>query len=146
MAMNIDGIDEGLVLDHVQPGTAIAIYDALDLDKLGSTVAIITFATSKKQGRKDVIKIATPADLDLDVLGYLDPGITVNVIRGGKVVEKVSLKLPEELHEVLRCNNPRCITRDEAGIEHRFTLSDPETATYRCYYCETKAKPRTVAN
>lgn len=141
MAMRIDSIDDGLVLDHIRPGTAIDIYDALDLDELGVMVAIITFATSKKRGRKDVIKIATPAELDLDVLGYLDPGITVNVIRGGHVVEKVSLKLPDEL-SILRCHNPRCITRDEPSIEHRFTLSDPETATYRCFYCETKAEPR----
>lgn len=140
MPMRIDSIDDGLVLDHIRPGTAIDIYDALELDELGVMVAIITFATSKKRGRKDVIKIATPAELDLDVLGYLDPGITVNVIRGGQVVEKVSLKLPEELFDILQCHNPRCITRDETGIEHRFTLSDPTTGTYRCFYCETKVK------
>lgn len=138
--MHIDSIEDGIVLDHLQPGTALRIYESLGLEKLGTMVAIITYATSKKQGRKDVIKIASPTDLDFDVLGYLDPNITVNVIRGGKVVEKVSLQLPEELFDILQCHNPRCITCDETGIEHRFTLSDPTTGTYRCFYCETKVK------
>ena len=116
------------------------IYDLLGLGSLDCTVAIIKNAQSGKMGRKDIIKIDTVTDIDLDVLGYVDPGITVNVIRGGELVEKKNLTLPERLENVLRCKNPRCITSVEPGLKQVFFLADRERKTYRCLYCEAKAE------
>ena len=138
--MNIDSIKHGLVIDHIRSGGAMRIYDLLGLGSLDCTVAIIKNAQSGKMGRKDIIKIDTVTDIDLDVLGYVDPGITVNVIRGGELVEKKNLTLPERLENVLRCKNPRCITSVEPGLKQVFFLSDRERKTYRCLYCEAKAE------
>ena len=138
--MNIDSIKNGLVIDHIRSGGAMRIYDLLGLGSLDCTVAIIKNAQSGKMGRKDIIKIDTVTDIDLDVLGYVDPGITVNVIRGGELVEKKNLTLPERLENVLRCKNPRCITSVEPGLIQVFFLSDRERKTYRCLYCEAKAE------
>ena len=138
--MNIDSIKNGLVIDHIRSGGAMRIYDLLGLGSLDCTVAIIKNAQSAKLGRKDIIKIDTVTDIDLDVLGYVDPGITVNVIRGGELVEKKNLTLPERLENVLRCKNPRCITSVEPGLKQVFFLADRERKTYRCLYCEAKAE------
>lgn len=138
--MNIDSIKNGLVIDHIRSGGAMRIYDLLGLGSLDCTVAIIKNAQSGKMGRKDIIKIDTVTDIDLDVLGYVDPGITVNVIRGGELVEKKNPTLPERLENVLRCKNPRCITSVEPGLKQVFFLSDRERKTYRCLYCEAKAE------
>ena len=138
--MNIDSIKNGLVIDHIRSGGVMRIYDLLGLGSLDCTVAIIKNAQSGKMGRKDIIKIDTVTDIDLDVLGYVDPGITVNVIRGGELVEKKNLTLPERLENVLRCKNPRCITSVEPGLKQVFFLSDRERKTYRCLYCEAKAE------
>ena len=138
--MNIDSIKNGLVIDHIRSGGAMRIYDLLGLGSLDCTVAIIKNAQSGKMGRKDIIKIDTVTDIDLDVLGYVDPGITVNVIRGGELVEKKNLTLPERLENVVRCKNPRCITSVEPGLKQVFFLSDRERKTYRCLYCEAKAE------
>ena len=138
--MNIDSIKNGLVIDHIRSGGAMRIYDLLGLGSLDCTVAIIKNAQSAKLGRKDIIKIDSVTDIDLDVLGYVDPGITVNVIRGGELVEKKNLALPERLENVLKCRNPRCITSVEPGIKQVFFLSDRESKTYRCLYCEAKAE------
>ena len=138
--MNIDSIKNGLVIDHIRSGGAMRIYDLLGLGSLDCTVAIIKNAQSGKMGRKDIIKIDTVTDIDLDVLGYVDPGITVNVIRGGELVEKKNLTLPERLENVLRCKNPRCTTSVEPGLKQVFFLSDRERKTYRCLYCEAKAE------
>ena len=138
--MIVNPIRDGIVLDHITAGKAMEIYRILDLDKLGCTVAIIKHAQSGKLGRKDIIKIDTVTDIDLDVLGYVDPGITVNVIRGGELVEKKQLSLPERLENVLRCRNPRCITSVEPGLKQVFFLSDRKSETYRCIYCEAKAE------
>ena len=135
--MIIGQIKDGIVLDHITAGRSMEIYNVLKLGKLDCTVAMIQNAESPKMGRKDIIKIGTLMDLDLDVLGYLDPGITVNIIRDGKQVEKKCLELPRKLVNIVRCKNPRCITVSEAQLDAIFLLSDAEKHTYRCAYCET---------
>ncbi len=137
--MNIDSIHNGIVLDHIQAGKAMEIYRFLGLDSLDCSVAIIKNAPSKKQGRKDIIKVDSEMDLDLNILGFIDPAITVNVIRDGKLVEKKHLTLPEQIRDVLKCKNPRCITSVEQELPHVFKLTDRSRAVYRCIYCETKA-------
>jgi len=137
--MNVDSIKEGLVLDHITAGSAMRIYHYLNLESLNCPVAIITNVHSKMMGTKDIIKIDANIDIDLDILGYIDPNITVNVIRDSKVVEKKTLKLPKRLHGVLECKNPRCITTTEQELPHIFTLADPDNRTYRCLYCEANA-------
>ena len=137
--MNIDSIHNGIVLDHIQAGKAMEIYRFLGLDSLACSVAIIKNAPSKKQGRKDIIKVDSEMDLDLNILGFIDPAITVNVIRDGKLVEKKHLTLPEQIRDVLKCKNPRCITSVEQELPHVFKLTDRSRAVYRCIYCETKA-------
>ncbi|MEA5070093.1 MAG: aspartate carbamoyltransferase regulatory subunit [Christensenellaceae bacterium] len=134
--MNIDGLDTGIVLDHIQAGRSMEIYRYLNLEALESSVAIIKNVKSKKLGRKDIIKIDEVLDVDLKVLGYIDPGITVNIIRHGQLVDKRKLHLPEEMTNILQCSNPRCITSVEPGIDQVFTLSNPERRAYRCAYCE----------
>ena len=136
--MNIDSIQNGIVLDHIQAGASMEIYKLLGLDKLDCSVAIIKNVKSSKQGRKDIIKIDEPIELDLEVLGYVDPNITVNVIRDGVRVEKKNLQLPERLRNILRCKNPRCITTAEPQLPSEFLLCDPEKRTYRCAYCENE--------
>ena len=138
--LNISGIREGVVLDHIQAGKSMDIYRYLRLGELDCTVAIIKNARSNKMGRKDIIKIEGPLDaIDLDVLGYIDHNITVNIIRDGKLVEKRTLKLPERIRGVLKCKNPRCITSVEQELPQEFVLTDREKRVYRCRYCETQA-------
>jgi len=134
--MNIDSIQNGVVLDHIQAGKSMDIYQYLHLDKLDCSVAIIKNARSARQGKKDIIKIDSPVELDLDVLGYIDPGITVNVIRDSQLVEKKRLQLPQRLVNVIHCKNPRCITVSESQLDAIFLLSDAEKRVYRCAYCE----------
>lgn len=135
--MNIDSIQNGVVLDHIQAGKSMDIYKYLHLDELDCSVAIIKNARSEHMGRKDIIKIDSPLDLDLDVLGYIDSHITVNIIRDGKRVEKKHLELPQKLVNVIHCKNPRCITVAESQLDAVFVLSDAEKHTYRCAYCDT---------
>ena len=133
--LNISGIKEGVVLDHIQAGKSMEIYKYLGLGKLDCTVAIIKNARSSKMGRKDIIKIEGLLNsLDLDILGYIDHNITVNIIKDNKIVEKRELKLPKKLVNVIHCKNPRCITVAEPQLDAIFLLSDPETRTYRCAY------------
>ena len=138
--MIIDAISNGIVIDHISAGKAMKLYNILGLDKLDCSVALLKNVSSGKLGRKDIIKIDSPMEVDLDVLGYIDPNITVNIIRDGKLVEKRTLKLPERITNVIRCKNPRCITSVEQELPQIFTLTDEETRTYRCLYCETKAE------
>ena len=138
--MIIGQIKDGIVLDHITAGTAMTIYHILKLDELDCTVAMIKNADSPKLGKKDILKISTLLDLDLDVLGYLDPGITINVIRDGKVAERRKIGLPERVVGVIKCKNPRCITSVEQEIVHEFKLTDPNKKVYRCIYCEHAAK------
>ena len=139
--LNISGIHEGFVLDHIQAGMSMRIYHDLKLDQLDCTVAIIKNAKSNKMGKKDIIKVECPINaLDLDILGFIDHRITVNVIKDDKIVEKKALHLPKEVHNVIFCKNPRCITSIEQELEQIFVLTDPENKVYRCKYCETKFK------
>ena len=137
--MNIGQIKDGIVLDHITAGNSMNIYNVLHLDKLDCTVALIKNAESPKMGKKDIIKISTLMDIDLDILGYLDPGITVNIIRDGQVAERRHLELPQRVVNVIKCKNPRCITSVEREIVHEFKLTDPVKKVYRCIYCEQKA-------
>lgn len=136
--MNIDSIQNGIVLDHIKSGASMEVYRLLGLSKLDCSVAIIKNAKSSKMGRKDIIKIDSLIDLDLDVLGYVDPGITVSIIKDGVRVEKKQMKLPKKLTNVLKCKNPRCITVAESQLVSEFVLTNPEKRTYCCAYCETE--------
>jgi aspartate carbamoyltransferase regulatory subunit len=136
--MRIDSIKNGIVLDHIKAGKSMEIYEVLGLDKLDCSVAIIKNVPSKKMGRKDIIKIADKFDIDLDVLFYIDPDVTVCVIEDGQIVEKGKLELPEKIVNVVKCKNPRCITSVEQEIDHVFKLVDRENRVYRCQYCEAK--------
>ncbi|MEG1593736.1 MAG: aspartate carbamoyltransferase regulatory subunit [Oscillibacter sp.] len=136
--MNIDSIQNGVVLDHIKAGKCMDIYKYLHLDELDCSVAIIKNVKSAKMGKKDIIKIDSPLDVDLDVLGYIDPDITVNVIRDGVRLAKKHLALPEKLVNVIHCKNPRCITVAEPQLDSIFLLSDPGKHTYRCAYCEAE--------
>ena len=138
--MHIDSIRNGIVLDHIKAGKAMEIYRFLGLDALDCSVAIIKNAPSKKQGKKDIIKIDSEMNLDLNILGFIDPRITVNIIKDGALVEKKHLSLPAQIRDVLKCKNPRCITSVEQELPHIFNLTDPARAVYRCVYCETKAE------
>ena len=137
--LNISGISEGFVLDHIQAGMSLRIYKDLNLDKLDCTVAIIKNAKSNKMGKKDIIKVECPIEaLDLDILGFIDHNITVNVIKGDRIVEKRTLTLPAEIKNVIRCKNPRCITSIEQELDQVFILTDEIKEVYRCKYCEEK--------
>ena len=137
--LNIGKISEGFVLDHIQAGKSMDIYKYLNLVQLDCCVAIIKNAKSNKMGKKDIIKIECPIDIiDLDILGFIDHNITVNIIEDSKIVEKKDLKLPAEIKNVIKCHNPRCITSIEQGLDHVFVLTDPEKEVYRCKYCEEK--------
>ncbi len=137
--MNIDSIQNGIVIDHIKAGSAMVLYDLLHLDTLDVSVAIIKNVNSRKMGKKDIIKIDADIPVDLDVIGYVDPDATINVIKNGVLAEKKSLSLPQTLTNVLRCKNPRCITSCEQELPHVFRLTDEKTKQYRCIYCETKA-------
>ena len=137
--MTIDAISNGVVIDHIPAGKAMVIYKNLKLDQKDCSIAVLQNVSSVKQGRKDIIKIDEEIELDLDVLGYLAPNCTVNIIRNGVNVEKRHLTLPEKLVDVIFCRNPRCITTVEQGIHHVFRLTNAEKGIYRCIYCEAKA-------
>ncbi|MBQ9879727.1 MAG: aspartate carbamoyltransferase regulatory subunit [Clostridia bacterium] len=138
--MNIDEITDGIVIDHITAGRSMAIYRFLGLDKLDCQVAMIQNATSRKMGRKDIIKIDRLIDIDFDVIGCIDPGITIDVIKGGKLAEKRHVDLPETVTGVLVCKNPRCVTSSERGLPQVFRLTDRENKIYRCAYCDSRAK------
>ncbi len=134
--MNIDSIKNGYVIDHIQAGKSLEIYKYLNLGELDTQVAIIKNARSKKSGKKDIIKIDEHTDINLDILGYIDPNITVNKIIDGKIVEKYHPKLPKELVNIIKCKNPRCITSVEKDLIHICELTDEKKGIYRCKYCE----------
>ncbi|MGN0495946.1 MAG: aspartate carbamoyltransferase regulatory subunit [Lachnospiraceae bacterium] len=137
--MNIDGIHNGIVLDHITAGKAMLVYKYLGLDKLDCSVAIIKNVKSNRMGKKDILKIDHPDyDIDLDVLGYIDPGITINIIKDGERVEKKKIGLPERIVNIVKCKNPRCITTTEQGIKQIFKLTDEKRRIYRCAYCEAE--------
>lgn len=137
--MIIDSIQNGIVIDHISAGKAMELYNILGLGELDCTVAILKNVTSGKLGRKDIIKIDRIMELDWDLIGYVDPSITVNIIKDGERVEKRQLKTPEIITGVIRCKNPRCITSVEQELKQVFKLTDPEKRVYRCLYCETQA-------
>ncbi len=138
--MNIDAISNGIVIDHITAGKGMKLYELLELEKLDCSVAIIKNVVSHKQGRKDIIKIDADIPVNLDVIGYVDPGVSVNIIRNGVLVEKRTIDMPLLLTNVIRCKNPRCITSVEQELKHVFRLTDRENKVYRCIYCETKAQ------
>ena len=138
--LNIDSLEKGVVIDHIESGKSMEIYRVLELGKRDCSVAIIKTARSKKSGRKDIIKIEDRIDIDLDVLGFIDPNITVNIIDGGHIIEKKHLQLPERIVNDAKCKNTRCITSVEQELDHVFVLTDPEKGVYRCMYCEQEYK------
>ena len=139
--MNIDStVRDGIVIDHITAGRAMLLYDLLGLQNEDGSVAIIKNVCSEKIGKKDIIKIETDRELNLDIIGYVDPGATVNIIREGKLIEKKTLDLPDVLTDVIFCKNPRCITSVEQELSHVFRLTDKQHKVYRCLYCETQAK------
>lgn len=137
--MNIDSIQNGVVIDHITAGRGMRLYELLGLDGPDVSVAIIKNAVSRKRGKKDIIKIDADLPVNFDLIGYVDPGATVNIIRDGKLTEKLEIEMPEELHGVIRCKNPRCISSTEQELEQVFRLTDRGNKVYRCIYCETKA-------
>lgn len=137
--MNIDSIKNGIVIDHIPAGRGMKLYELLGLAKLDCPVAIIKNANSSAMGRKDIIKIDADIAVDLDIIGYVAPNVTINIIRDGKLVEKKSIGLPKILKNVIKCKNPRCITSTEQELEHVFRLENAEERIYRCAYCDTKA-------
>ena len=137
--MNIDSIRNGIVIDHITAGRGMEIYRLLGLDKLDCSIAIIKNVHSNKMGKKDIIKIDEDIELDMNVLGYVDPGVTIDIIKDGKLVEKKRATLPREIKNVIFCKNPRCITSTEQELPHIFKLTDEQNRVFRCIYCETKA-------
>lgn len=135
--MNIDSIKNGIVIDHIKAKKGLEIYELLNLGELDCSVAIITNAKSKKMGRKDIIKIDKKIDLDLDILGYLDQNITINIIKDDVRVDKYHVELPPKIVNIVKCKNPRCITSIEQELDQVFVLADKEKKKYRCKYCET---------
>ena len=138
--MNIDSIQNGIVIDHIAAGRGMQLYHLLHLDQLECSVAIIKNVHSKKMGRKDIIKVDAAIDVDIDAIGYVDPNATVNIIRDGKLAEKRDICLPEQLVNVIRCKNPRCISTTEQELAQVFVLTDRKKGVYRCRYCEAKAE------
>lgn len=138
--MNIDSINNGIVIDHIKAGKSMEIYKYLGLENLDCSVAIIKNVKSKKSGKKDIIKIDNDMDVNTDILGYIDTNITVNVIKDGKIIKKTHMELPEKLVNIIKCENPRCITSEEQDIDQIFELKDRENKIYRCKYCETQVK------
>lgn len=138
--MKIDSIKNGIVLDHISAGNAMKVYDALSLDKLDCSVAIIKNVKSNKMGKKDILKIDNELTIDFEVLGYLDPNITVCIIKNGNLIEKKKLKLPQKIVNIEKCKNPRCITSVEPDLDHIFYLANEKKRIYRCMYCESKAE------
>ena len=140
--MTVDSIKNGVVIDHITAGKGMQLYELLDLGNLDATVAIMKNVTSTKMGRKDIIKIDADVEINLDVIGYVDPGATVSIIRGGVLVEKKSIEMPALLTDVIKCKNPRCITTTEQELPHVFRLADRENRVYRCIYSETKGEAK----
>lgn len=140
--MNIDSIKNGIVIDHITAGRGMELYSLLGLDKLDCSIAIIKNVHSSKLGKKDIIKIDSDIALDMNVLGYVDPGVTVDIIKDSVLVEKKRISLPSEIKNVIFCKNPRCITSTEQELPHIFRLTDRENRVFRCVYCETKAEGR----
>ena len=138
--MIIGQIKDGIVLDHITAGLGMTLYNFLGLDKIDCQVALIKNADSVKMGKKDIIKIDRVIDINMDALGYLDPGVTVNIIKDGKLAKRQNIDIPERIENVIKCKNPRCITTVEQELPHIFTLRDKENRVYRCLYCESKAK------
>ncbi len=136
--MNIDGITNGLVIDHIEAGKGMELYNALHLGDLECSVALIKNVVSHKMGKKDIIKVDEVIDVDLNVLGFIDPNITVNTIKNNEIVSKAHIELPQKVTNIIKCKNPRCITSVEQELPHVFKLTDPEKRIYRCVYCETK--------
>lgn len=134
--LSINSISRGIVIDHIKPGCGFLILQYLGLDKVDFTVALIMNATSKKQGRKDMIKIENRIDLNLEMLGFMDANITVNIIEDEKITEKINLSLPDRVEGIIECKNPRCITSSEKDIVHKFKLIDEESGEYKCEYCD----------
>ena len=137
--MNVDSIRDGIVIDHIAAGCGMKLYRLLGLESLEAPVAMITNVVSGKMGRKDIIKVDAEIEVNLDIIGYVDPGATVNIIRNGELIDKKQIDMPERLVNVLRCKNPRCITSCEQELDHVFCLTDRASREYRCAYCETKA-------
>lgn len=140
--MNIDSIKDGIVIDHITAGKGMSIYRLLGLDHLDCSIAIIMNVNSRKLGKKDIIKIDSDINIDIDALGYIDPGVTVNIIKDGVLVDKKNISLPEKITNVIFCKNPRCITTTEQELPHVFRLTDKDSKVYRCIYCETKAETK----
>ena len=138
--MHIDSIKNGIVIDHITAGRGMELYHLLGLDKLDCSIAIIKNVHSNKMGKKDIIKIDSDITLDTNVLGYVDPGVTVDIIKEGRLVDKKRISLPSEIKNVIFCKNPRCITTTEQELPHVFRLTDKDNKVYRCIYCETKAE------
>ena len=136
--MNIDSIQNGIVIDHITAGKGMKLYELLNLDELDCSVAIIKNVTSKKMGKKDIIKVDADIPVNIDVIGYIDPGATVNIIKNGIRAEKMNIQMPAILTNVIKCKNPRCITTTEQELDHVFKLTEKENKVYRCVYCETK--------
>ena len=136
--MKVGAINNGVVIDHITAGKGMKLYHFLDLDHVDATIALIKNAPSPKMGKKDIIKIDAELDLNLDALGYIDPNVTINVIKDGACVEKFHPQLPEKLTNIIQCNNPRCITSIEQELDQIFLLTDEEREIYRCKYCEEK--------
>ena len=137
--MNIDSIQNGFVIDHIPAGRGMLLYDLLGLDALDCSIALIKNVNSRKMGKKDIIKIDAEIEIDLDIIGYISPNVTVNIIRQGELIEKKTISLPKTLTDVIRCKNPRCITSCEQELSHIFKLTDAQKHVYRCIYCDTKA-------
>lgn len=138
--MKIDSIQNGVVIDHISAGRGMILYELLGLSKVDCSVAIIKNVGSKKMGKKDIIKIDADIPVNFDVIGYVDPGATVNIIKGGVLTQKKTIEMPKTLVNVIKCKNPRCISSCEQEIQHIFKLTDKEKGVYRCLYCETQAK------
>jgi len=134
--LNIEKIRNGIVIDHIKSGQGIRIFNWLGLDKSPCTVALVVNASSRRLGRKDIIKIDNTIAIKYDILGLIDPNITVNIIQDEKITEKIKLRLPETVENVILCKNPRCITSTEKYIPHIFHLENPQERTYRCEYCD----------
>ena len=137
--MNIDSIQNGFVIDHIPAGKGMTLYELLGLDELDCSIALIKNVGSEKMGKKDIIKIDAAIDINFDIIGFIAPEVTVNIIKDGEIIEKKSMERPLMLTGVIRCKNPRCITTTEQEIVHKFKLTDKENRVYRCIYCETKA-------
>lgn len=138
--MNIDSIKNGIVIDHIQAKKGMEIYEALNLKDLDCSVAIITNAKSDKMGRKDIIKIDKDIEINMDMIGFIEPNATINIVRNDKLVDKYNVKLPERIENLAKCQNPRCITSIEKDLDQIFILTDKENQVYRCKYCEMSLK------